>query len=350
MSGEHSVLTTRGWVLQESLLSPRTLHFGSEQMFWECPNMRLAEGDFSPLTTKSPVTNDVDLGASKQLFNVNVLGNRGQAEVVGLAGQQQACDLWYQRWYRIVANYSERNLGYPSDIFPALSGLAQTVGTLTGDEYMAGLFRRDACRGLLWSPTDKAMASRAHPYRAPSWSWASIMGPVEFAIRPNQYTLILELIAEHNLTVVNVSLCSLHEAGRSKGVYGALTSAALEVEGFWRDGVSWEKVEKSNKDDTRWDFVYGDDLVQADFVFDVKSDSFDPRLANDWALLQVSMWVRTAAVASVDELYALILRPVEGGSGEVLFRRVGLCTFKTIDEPLESVMRVPWDRKRVALV
>jgi hypothetical protein len=31
-----SVLRLRGWVLQERILSPRTLHFGARQMFWSC--------------------------------------------------------------------------------------------------------------------------------------------------------------------------------------------------------------------------------------------------------------------------------------------------------------------------
>lgn len=34
-------LLRRGWVLQERVLSPRTLHFTSTQMFWEC-NQKIA--------------------------------------------------------------------------------------------------------------------------------------------------------------------------------------------------------------------------------------------------------------------------------------------------------------------
>ncbi|KAK3309454.1 heterokaryon incompatibility protein-domain-containing protein [Chaetomium strumarium] len=212
LSGEHSVLSTRGWVLQESLLSPRTLHFGHEQMFSECPNMRLAEGDFSPTTISDPDAHDVDLSASKQF--VNAMGNGTQAAVT----TGQARELWYMRWYEIVTNYSQRTLGYPSDIFPALSGLAQTIGALIpGNEYMAGLFRGDVCRGLLWKPADDSKASRAHPYRAPSWSWASITAPVEFEIRPSEYSP--ELIPEHDLAVIGVTLRSLHDADLSEEEY-----------------------------------------------------------------------------------------------------------------------------------
>src|SRR5438034_2107576 len=36
-------LNRRGWVLQESLLAPRILHFGKTQLLWECCEMEAAE-------------------------------------------------------------------------------------------------------------------------------------------------------------------------------------------------------------------------------------------------------------------------------------------------------------------
>lgn len=37
------VLNTRGWTLQESILSPRVLSYGSQQMVWECQTLRIGE-------------------------------------------------------------------------------------------------------------------------------------------------------------------------------------------------------------------------------------------------------------------------------------------------------------------
>ena len=36
-------LNTRGWTLQESLLAPRTLSYGTQQMFWECLERKVGE-------------------------------------------------------------------------------------------------------------------------------------------------------------------------------------------------------------------------------------------------------------------------------------------------------------------
>lgn len=40
---EGAPLLKRGWVVQERALSPRTIHFGAEQMFWECLELRASE-------------------------------------------------------------------------------------------------------------------------------------------------------------------------------------------------------------------------------------------------------------------------------------------------------------------
>jgi hypothetical protein len=44
IEGEESPLSSRGWCLQERVLAPRTLHFGVEQMFWECRTRQEPEG------------------------------------------------------------------------------------------------------------------------------------------------------------------------------------------------------------------------------------------------------------------------------------------------------------------
>ena len=44
VDGPASPLGGRGWALQERLLAPRTLHFGREQLFWECRGCRRPEG------------------------------------------------------------------------------------------------------------------------------------------------------------------------------------------------------------------------------------------------------------------------------------------------------------------
>lgn len=43
LSIDKSILNSRGWVLQERLLSRRTIHFASDQVYWECREHIVAE-------------------------------------------------------------------------------------------------------------------------------------------------------------------------------------------------------------------------------------------------------------------------------------------------------------------
>ncbi|KAF1358181.1 hypothetical protein EJ07DRAFT_157182 [Lizonia empirigonia] len=59
-------------------------------------------------------------------------------------------------------------------MLPALSGLAKRCADINGDEYLAGLWRKNLFADLLWNAYGDV--KRAQPWRAPSWSWASLDG------------------------------------------------------------------------------------------------------------------------------------------------------------------------------
>jgi hypothetical protein len=82
----------------------------------------------------------------------------------------------HERWLSIVEEYSAKMITHPTDRLPALSGIAQIMQERTGDEYIAGLWRRDLVAGLLWARV--YTRSRASTYVAPTWSWASFLGPI----------------------------------------------------------------------------------------------------------------------------------------------------------------------------
>ncbi|KAK0748975.1 hypothetical protein B0T18DRAFT_427185 [Schizothecium vesticola] len=112
-------LSFRGWTLQESALSLRTLFYGARQLYWERPNPTLLE-----------------------------------------------------EYYHLVAECSSRALTYPSDKFPALSGLVRRLQPALRTEYLASLWLSDIRRGLLWFP-EVGFAPHVVPARAPSWAWAA---------------------------------------------------------------------------------------------------------------------------------------------------------------------------------
>ncbi len=85
-----------------------------------------------------------------------------------------------QFWREVIERYSLRRLTMPSDKLVALSALAKDVANASKDvrpqDYLAGIWRQNLSFELRWQMADPPRARP--PYRAPSWSWASVDGKV----------------------------------------------------------------------------------------------------------------------------------------------------------------------------
>jgi len=155
---ESSPLARRGWIVQERILARRTLHFGANQLFWECGKHRACE-------TFPESSSFHSWGMSRK-----GLGESLEAE---------------QEWQDIVRYYSGTHLTVATDKRVAISGVAKSVQRITDDQYVAGLWRTNLEDQLLWwrnSNPGVSHAPKMRPslYRAPSWSWASIDGPIHW--------------------------------------------------------------------------------------------------------------------------------------------------------------------------
>jgi hypothetical protein len=160
MQIEESIWNSRGWTLQERILSKRLLHFTPELMFYECRTTNWTEDNSPPK----------DFTAGRPWLGYAWGDNR----------ISEAPNQIVQSWYTIVENYSKRNLTKPSDKLPALAGLARQVEASINDEYLAGLWKSDLSSGLIWARRDEDGPKEPAPNRAPSWSWARWDGPVRF--------------------------------------------------------------------------------------------------------------------------------------------------------------------------
>lgn len=151
-------LMSRGWVLQERLLSQRIIHFTKEELVWECPQCLHCECSELP---------------SRYFFDQPMLLRTDQ-----VYGKQ-----YRDKWSVIVEDYTALALTHARDIFPALQGMAKTHAVSLG-AYHAGLWRDTMPGSLTWR--SKGVSTRPADWRAPSWSWASIVGPVESHSRRNE--------------------------------------------------------------------------------------------------------------------------------------------------------------------
>jgi hypothetical protein len=161
---EAGPLQKRAWYLQERELSPRIIHFSHYQLVWEC---RMSQGS-------EAVEGLHCSDAPARIFDEFVLSG----ETISFS---------FARWYSLLEDFSRRNITHSSDRLPAIEGLAQEVRRRHGYMYVAGLWKEDLIHGLLWTAlrgndknTNAKALIRVVPSAAPSWSWASVEGPVAF--------------------------------------------------------------------------------------------------------------------------------------------------------------------------
>ena len=166
-----SHLNTRGWVVQERLLPPRILHCSKRELVWEC-NKMIATETFPEAILAGRDHNPTDRLVQLLAF---MPSERGQDEV-------------HDGWLRVITQYSECNLSREEDVLIAISGVAQEWQNALNDDYLAGLWKNCLHVGLLWYTAyghdmDLVECAPQRPtlWRAPTWSWASVRGQVQYS-------------------------------------------------------------------------------------------------------------------------------------------------------------------------
>ena len=220
---DKSPLAKRAWVLQEYLLSPRWLYFGEQNLSFECSTAQLDEHLRVPLTLSK-----VHLGtyyyAPKDAMGFKTYGQ-------GLS-----------KWYSMIHTYSNLCLTYGNDRLPALSGIAARFATKLGDEYIAGVWRKDLVFGLGFKVEQQDRAKRStNPasIRGPSWSWYTcdqrvqprISVPTRFMVKSSGGTYDRALFDRPECFGPLIEVISLSAPPLGENRFGAVRNAKLTVKG-----------------------------------------------------------------------------------------------------------------------
>lgn len=167
-------LAARGWCLQERCLSRRIIHFGKDQIYWECRRATHSEHLLRPELEEGHV-----LEPSARIL----LGPLAFRSLRWTEGGP------YHHWYRVMNDYTRRHLTQESDSLPALLGLINAFMAATGDrmQLSSGSWRGDMAFGLLWSrqPAGRVRGNKREignekDPTTPSWSWLSVPGEVRW--------------------------------------------------------------------------------------------------------------------------------------------------------------------------
>jgi hypothetical protein len=208
----HEPLHTRGWTLQERLLSTRVLEYASRQLRFICPS---ADGpDYVDGWTPYPERNPSDEAITQSTLN----------SVSALKSS----------WSDLVTGYTQRNFSVPSDRPIAISGIASKLETLfpsVYNTYLAGLWASDFPGNLLWTVESSGRANYQRPddARCPSWSWTAIDAKVLMNytnLHPGPWYEVHTKVLDHQAELQDIN-----------APYGTFKSAVITIEGPLRKAL-----------------------------------------------------------------------------------------------------------------
>ncbi|KAI1090929.1 HET-domain-containing protein [Rostrohypoxylon terebratum] len=164
-------ITSRGWTLQEALLSRRILIFSSDYLYFTCTVANASCGGFEPGLKPRVMTT-----YQSRVANVHTISGLRDYPVTFV-------------WRNLINDYTKRFLGCPADKLPAVSALASSLIPMGKERnqqlvYLAGLMVDISDQDnyswrneFLWRVHDMKN-TRQIPIGSPSWSWSSLDGRI----------------------------------------------------------------------------------------------------------------------------------------------------------------------------
>lgn len=340
-------LARRGWTLQESVLSPRLLYYGANMIHWTCPSVRLSANGMRgmhKLDKKYPAVS-------------RVVFDRRHKRQRPLPKSKNYVEKILLEYYGIVDSYCARELTCPSDKFPALSGIAHRLQPVLGD-YLAGLWHCDILRGLWWEKLEGG--GPASKYRAPSWSWVSVDGPVRTACPKRKGRLDVQLsdyairLADPSNPFGQVRWASLTLRGWTKRLVRPMTSSEDPRDGSYLHDATIDEIPQTGNchESHEWSNNFG--VFLPGQGSQEPNDSIAGTGGTSWIKLgryfvisgkYVILLIR--ALPSKNnrrlQIYGLLLESVHGLRREV-FKRVG-----TIQGFASLAALKKWQRREITL-
>ncbi|MCJ1440631.1 MAG: hypothetical protein MMC23_001117 [Stictis urceolatum] len=221
-------LDTRAWAMQERVLATRILEYGTLQTRWSCVQDRAGQSD--------GWLERAEFGWGRYDLEYTDLFRSDMTKYLSKKPQDATYD-----WYDLLWHYTRRKLTVQSDRLVAISGIAQRLATFLGMVYLAGLWDQFLPGGLLWDIHPRKRRPRPATFQAPSWSWASVNGPLY-----SSYLDPDEIRGEMTLEFIEASV----DPFLSHLPYGAVRSGTMTVKGNLLP-AEWKPSRETNSTGSR---------------------------------------------------------------------------------------------------
>jgi Heterokaryon incompatibility protein (HET) len=161
-------LSSRAWPLQEYLLSPRLLIFGSGGPVWQCQTQNL-----QPIIPSNKIFS-MDLHRLPDaIFQASTESLISTPLVERPAPPPPERQKQHLTWKSIVENYSARHISVPSDRLPAITGITNELSRIWNDRCDFGIWHSNLSQQLVWYVETRQQEGNSMP-GVPSWSWLRV--------------------------------------------------------------------------------------------------------------------------------------------------------------------------------
>jgi hypothetical protein len=194
---DQGYLNTRGWVLQERLLAPRTIHFTRDHIYCEDQDDICGEDWVRRHFTWMSCIEKTSRSARSNLFpEEKILPKAMKSFVHGsedpwlirsfsAQGSYRHMASGCNSWLEIARNFSSCRLAYPKDKLISMAGLIKRKQTNPESQYFEsrnflGLWEKTLQIDLCWTKQRSNKLKYIDSLNLPSWSWVSYDGPITF--------------------------------------------------------------------------------------------------------------------------------------------------------------------------
>lgn len=152
---------------------------------------------------------------------------------------QPKLEAFYRYWRRtLVPEYTRRCISEDEDRLVALQAIAGDIHSRIGDQYCAGLWRKDLIRQLCWRSQSETNAPAAN--HSPSWSWSSVKGPIvpclDSYTESTNTTSATEAPGDMEVEGVTCNTLNSNPCGQVLAGCIKICAWALDVRAVWNHG------------------------------------------------------------------------------------------------------------------
>jgi hypothetical protein len=134
---------------QDQLFAPRRLHFGQNEVYWQCPELKACESfphGLPQQLLQNPANDTVMERIARQAQTLS----KTSPMTVHAHSRCNTPMSWRVTWHQLLNQYSQCISSSPCNRLLQVAGIAREFEALSGDKYIAGLWQGSLVDDLLW--------------------------------------------------------------------------------------------------------------------------------------------------------------------------------------------------------